>query len=136
MLYLLFAVLKARLPQPPRKAQDQQQKLRNYRVVHGSIATQQPLTIVFSSRTNSSSVLGDQELDSIPPAKRRYFVMGKTTAGQNLVNYAFMWPHKSAQLRKAIKAIKSGSIPCPDRAPVVTRERARVVTVPFGEDMD
>ena len=46
-------------------------------------------------------------------SRRRYFIIGKTEQnGDNWVTFVMQWPHKSAQLRKAIKAINNGDYDC------------------------
>jgi len=122
----IFAVLKSRIHE--HKSSTSQLKLRSFRLLHGKLSRSESPIIVEINSNLSNSLIVEQETvgqtggqtgghasQEHVQARRRYFIMGsESSSGQLVATFVMPWPHKSAQLRKALKAIKNGNIKCPE----------------------
>jgi hypothetical protein len=131
-IFIYIIVIKARLHTP--NSQKSEVKVRNYRLIEGSI--QQKQTPLILSVNNSIIDLiqnqanqqteGPQQL----AARRRYFIIGRNNGKENVITFIIQWPHKSAQLRKAIKAITNRNYNCSDSEKNMDKDNNKSVDKP------
>ncbi|XP_054152594.1 myb-like protein D [Oppia nitens] len=98
-------------------------KIRNYRLIHGEMRPNQAPVVLSANSTVIEKLMdnADQSSSSSPvitkqttDAQRRYFIIGTTDADTNTnwATFVMQWPHKSPQLRKALKAITNNDYDC------------------------
>jgi len=125
-------IIKARLHTP--NSQKSEVKVRNYRLIQGSIQQKQtPLVLsvnnsiidLIKNQANQQTE-GPQQL----AARRRYFIIGRNNGKENVITFIIQWPHKSAQLRKAIKAITNQNYNCSDSEKTINKDNNKSVDKP------